>query len=600
MSRLSLYALLLLTALTGTASAELRASLDNAQVSPGETVQLVLDHDGRSGTQPDLSPLQKDFDVLGRSTGTRVQIINGNVSSSTQLQLTLSPKHEGHLTIPPISWGPDHSTPLTLDVSANVGGTAENKENGDVGTSGNNRVFIETEVAPKQPYVQAGVDITVHVYSAVPLSQASLAFEDMDSALVRQVGSDTHTHAQRNGMAYNVITRHYRLFPQRSGALSVAGPTLTARMPVTRSATTHSWDPFSDLLSNSPFGDMLAAKKPIRLHAAAIDLNVRPRPAGAGASYWLPARSVSLRGSWQPNPARVHAGDPVTLDLDLQAHGLIAAQLPDLSKQLKLPDGVKAYPDQPELKDSADGNDIVGERRQRIALISDKPGDFHIPDLHLTWWNTQSDRPVEETLPGLTLSVSPASGSGIAIGSRAQTPVAESSAPVTPDPRILSTVSEHDSQGVSLRTWQWMSAAFAALWLITLVAWWRARRRRRAPTDSDTSTPSRAVRLQSVSASEARMAFRAACKANNASAARRHLLEWMNAVRRGHPIRGLNELADVLEDARLTPLLRDLDRACYASCEWCGDVLGKVALRELPLPDRDRATEDDGLAPLYR
>ena len=49
------------------ASAAISAWLDHDQIAPGETVQLTLQHDGQTDSQPDLSPLKQDFQLLSRS-----------------------------------------------------------------------------------------------------------------------------------------------------------------------------------------------------------------------------------------------------------------------------------------------------------------------------------------------------------------------------------------------------------------------------------------------------------------------------------------------------------------------------------------------------
>jgi len=601
MKRRYLYAALLFTAVAPAANAELRASLDNTRIAPGDTVQLALTHDGRSSSQPDLTPLREDFDIIGRSTSSNVQIINGNVSSSTQLQLTLSPKRTGNLTIPSLSWDSDHSAPLTLEVSGNAASAASAGADTNADTSGNDRVFIETEVTPKQPYVQAGVDVTVRLYSAVPLSQASLDFPDSSEAWVRQVGADQTGTQERRGTTYNVITRHYVLFPQRSGTLTIPGPTLSGQIPAGSRHSNGSWDPFSDLLSNSPFSTMLGGTKPIRLHAAPIGLNVRPRPAGAAMNYWLPARSVTLQASWKPSQGEVHAGDPITLDLDLRAQGLTAAQLPDVSTQLGLPPGLKAYPDQPQLKDTPDGDEILGERHQSVALISDQPGRFTIPDLHLTWWNTQTNRPAEVILPGRTLTVEPAAGSSPAVAASAQ-PKRGTTAHAPSSANDKTAVSSAASDQMGPRgaspwvspggAWPWVSLVFGVLWVSTSIAWWRSRRKdaiQPAPREPGTN---------SAGASAAKAAFRTACRANDPQEARRHLLAWVNAALGPHRIRGLNELANKMHDPSLTPLLRELDRACYAGAEWNGDALSKV-LAELPKKQRAPTPVKGELAPLY-
>ena len=325
----ALYALapLMLLAVGSPANAALRAWVDNTQVAPGDTVELTLAHDGQTSSQPDLTPLKQDFDIVGRSTSTRLQIANGKASATTQLQLSLAPKHAGQLTIPPISWDSDQSAPLTLTVGSSSGGGT-----GTAQGAADNRILLETEVDPKTPYVQGAVHVTVHVYAAVPLSQADLNFPATDDALVRQVGSDETGTSQRNGQSYQVVTRHFLLVPQHSGHLRIQGPTLSGAIPVrTRRADPN--DPFSGFFAGSPFGGMMNAPKPVRLNGEPITLDVRPRPTGAGMSYWLPTRNLTLTAQWRPTDLQAHVGDPVTVNLKLQATDLTAAQLPDLDRK---------------------------------------------------------------------------------------------------------------------------------------------------------------------------------------------------------------------------------------------------------------------------
>ena len=114
--------LVALWSLSLAASAAVSARLDPTQVGPGEAVQLTLKHDGQTGSQPDLGPLKQDFDVLGRSTGSSIQIINGRMSAQTEINLTLMPKHGGTLQVPPLQ-GDGQTTPaLALTVAGNSAG----------------------------------------------------------------------------------------------------------------------------------------------------------------------------------------------------------------------------------------------------------------------------------------------------------------------------------------------------------------------------------------------------------------------------------------------------------------------------------------------
>jgi BatD DUF11 like domain len=597
---------LLLAAASANANAALRAWLDNTQISPGETVELTLAHDGQTSSRPDLTALKQDFDIVGSSTSSNLQIVNGKISSTTQLELSLAPKRSGQLIVPSITWDSDRSPRLTLNVTPN-GSNGSGNGNGNAGNAAaaaNKRIFVETEVEPKSPYVQAAVHVAVRVYAAVPLAHADLEFPDTDAALVRQAGSDAVNTVEKNGQSYQVVTRHYLLFPQHSGHISITGPALSGEIPDRTRALGLS-DPFSGLLANSPFNGVFGTTKPIRIHADPIELEVQPRPASAGASYWVPARNVTLQAHWNPSQPQAHVGDPITLDLRLQAEGLTAAQLPDLSTLLDIPTGLKAYPDAPGLKDTPQGNDVVGSRDQNIALIADEPGQFTIPELRLSWWDTRTNQTREAVVPAQTITMLPAAGAAGAVQAPTQSPQAVSATPgsnQSRSPPAASTAPKSQPSATNAsggNLWKWISLAFAALWLGTLAAWLASRRRKhRGPTDA---TPKGAgpVTDNETSAGPLRSAFLAACRDNDALAARRSLLLWANAAWAGPRIRGVNALAKLLDDAQIARQLQALDRACYASEPWNGAALAS-ALTTLPLPRRAKLQDESGLAPLYR
>jgi hypothetical protein len=586
MMRRFLFLPLLWLIATSPASAALRAWVDNPQVAPGETFALTLAHDGHTRSEPDLAPLRQDFDIVSRSTSSNIQIVNGSISSTTQLTLTLAPRRAGPLIIPSISWDSDRSTPLTINVSASTGNPAA-----QAGANGS-RVFLETEVEPKSAYVQAAVHVTVKVYAAVPLSHADLEFSASDAAQVRQVGSDTAGTSDRNGQAYQVVTRHYLIFPQHSGHLSLPGPVLSGNVPAGLRAGNPN-DPFSQFFGNNPFGGLLGVTKPIRLNSQPIELDVQPRPSGAGGNYWLPAQNVKLTARWRPENLQARVGDPLTVTLDLQAEDLTAAQLPDLSTLLALPDGLKAYPDEPKLKDTASGSGLTGEREQNIALIADQPGHFTIPELRLSWWDTRANQARQAVLPAQTLIAAPAPGSPSNAPVTQQTTAAPTANPVgnTAAPTISNLTT-------SPFPWQWISLGLGLLWLATLAGWLMTRGRGGRGGGKPASQPTQQT-LNAPGKSAAHAAFLAACKANDPSAARRNLLAWANGVLPEQRIPGLNALAKIIGNEVVADLLRTLDRACYAGKPWDGAALAHV-FRKWPTRGTGNTGPEQKLAQLYR
>ncbi len=482
-------------------AATVSASLDRDQVSPGESVQLSLQHDGRGGGDPDLAPLNRDFDVLDRSSSSSIQLVNGDLSSQRTLRLTLAPKHSGKLQVPPLAWDGQQTAALTLTVSDQPSGD----QAGAAGASAPH-VFLSVTLDQQQPYVQAGVVLTVQLHTDQRLYQASLDLPGNSDVLVQLLpGQDRQSTETRNGRPYDVIERRYLLQPQRSGALSLDGPVLDAHVV--------------DLNS----GGIFQSARPLRLHGDPIKLDVRPRPAAASGRDWLPATQVTLEEAWRPESASVHAGEPLTLHLRLWAEGLTAAQLPDLSASLSLPEGIKAYPDQAKLDTALQGANIVGSREQDIALIASRPGHYQLPALHLSWWDTKQEVQREAVLPERTLDVLPATGGAADATPPASLPTA---------PAVSTDVAPARLRRAARRASRRICPGRGSAWRWACCGWSRRPRGGvSAVVPPGCRRPLRRRRTQTgPEAGNARQAFRQACRDHDPQAARRNLLAWA----RGH------------------------------------------------------------------
>jgi hypothetical protein len=570
------------------AQSAVRAWVDSASVAPDANIELTVEHEGQTSAEPDLAPLKQDFDVLSSSRRSSVQIVNGNMTSSVQLQLLLSPKHGGRVTIPALSWGAEHSDPITVTIAAGGGPAAQGAQGAGQALSA--KVYLETSVEPQHPYVQAGVDVTVRLYAAVPLSRAAMDFPGSNDVLVQSVGSDRNETIVKDGRRYQVVERHYELFPQRSGPLELPGPVLDAQV-VVQSAN----DPFRDLFGNLSPNNPFASTRPIRVHGDAIHLDVQPRPAGVGNDYWLPARNVTVEGHWHPSEGPVKAGDPVTLDLHLEAQGLTAAQLPDLSSLLSLPAGLKAYPDQAKLANDTSGDTVVGRRDQSIALIADRGGTFTVPALTVHWWDTRTHQAREVSLPGRTLSfAASAADTAAGVPGSAAAPVANTS-PTTPS-RTPAAATATPAPAAGDRRWFWLSLILGALWMLTLLGAYLKFRSMKGLPPRLRETPREGLED---SAARARKKFREACAAHDARAARERLMAWIRVVRGDARPVNLHECAREWDDPPLSALLLELDRACFRGGEWNGDALAQ-ALAALPARRGDRPSPREDLAPLYK
>lgn len=546
------------------------ASLDRDRIAPGETVQLRLQHDGNTNSQPDIGPLRQDFDVLGSSSGSSVQIVNGHTSSQSRINLVLSPKHDGNIRIPSLQWDGQQSAPLELTVS----GSAASSRSNDAAPADPSHVFLTATLDKKQAYVQASIVLTVKIHSDQPLYQASLTPPASNDVLVKQLDKGSQTTETHNGREYQVFERKYLLFPQRSGKFTLAGPVLDAQVQDGSGSDPFGNDPFfANAFRQMPLAGMLGSARPLRLHAKPIELDILPRPSDATGKNWLPARKVTLEESWRPDTTKIHVGEPLTRHLHLAALGLSSAQLPDLATLFSAPDGIKLYPDQAGSDDTPQGDTLLGSRDQDIALIASRPGHYTLPEVRLAWWDTTLNAKREVVLPAHDLDILPAVGGTVATATP-PAPAAPTSTPHVASPAVQTgTGAVQAAKLAATTTWPWISLGLGMLWLGTAGAWWGSLRRK-AQASAVQADEKKAPKH--IHAEKAFKDFKRACRDNDPHAARQHLLAWAGGTWPTRPPLGLNELSRRLEDAIFTQPLRELDRACYTGTDWNGEALAKV------------------------
>lgn len=528
---------LLMLALALPGWAGLTARIDRAQLQQGESFQLVIKKSGRyNGTGPDLTPLERDFEVLGSSRNSQINYTNGELNAFTQWSISLAPKRAGTLNLPAIELDGERTPSFPVQV-----GVAATPPKGSQGAAkGGEELFLELEVGPERPYLQAQITYKLRILRTIDLHEASLIDPEVEGALVERLGDDLTYTADRDGRRYQVIERRYAIFPQRSGLLKIVGPVLNAEIP-----DRGRWrDSFSGIFTRT---------RPVQIKAPNRTLEVRP---AQGDGPWLPAQGVTLREEWSPEGAQWRVGDPVTRILTLEARGLTGAHLPTLHVD---PEGeVSGYPDQPAIETGLDGDRLSGRRVERIALVPNRPGPFTLPEIRVRWWDTEAERARVATLAARTIQVAVAEGA-------AMPPPVVQPLP-TPEQPVVQPTAPPVFAGDDPR-WRWLSAVFAALWLATMLLWWwRSRREPEVVERPEAVKPG-------VAEGEARKWLQRACTRGDRRQARAAALAWGEARWPERPPFSLGELARrVADDADAARALRELDRSLYhpEEGEWDG------------------------------
>ena len=84
---------------------DINVKADRTQIEVNETFTLIFEANSDTDDEPDFSPLEKDFQVLGKSTGSNISLINGQYTRSKKWNVSLIALHKGNITIPQINFG---------------------------------------------------------------------------------------------------------------------------------------------------------------------------------------------------------------------------------------------------------------------------------------------------------------------------------------------------------------------------------------------------------------------------------------------------------------------------------------------------------------
>ncbi|MEX5666522.1 BatD family protein [Pseudomonas neuropathica] len=543
MTRFTALLLPLLLCTATAQAAELTASVDRSRLNSGETVELTLEtSDVTQFGKPDLTALEALFEVRGTRQVNQLNTLNGDNRATTRWIITLLPKENGSVVIPPLQLGDAQSQPITVQVVESD--TRENKNSLDP-------VFIEASLDQSSVYVQAQAILTLRIYHSVSLyDDSSLTPLQIADARIEQLG-DTRTYEKDlNGVRHGVIEMRYAIYPQHSGLLTIA--------PQTFSATLVDTQPSQDANAQGPKPGKL-----MRVSSAEIPLTVKPKPLTYPVDApWLPARSLSLSESWNPEPEHTQVGDSLTRSLTLKVEGLAASQLPALPATDV--NGLRRYPDQPVLSNQSTDRGIVGSREEREALVPSRSGTIDLPTVDVVWWNTFEDHLEHSSLPARTLQV--ANNPSLQVD--------------TPAGTLQVSAVDNDV----LWWWKLSTLILACTTLLGFGLWWRARWQPAVHRAAQTG-PSPRTLMDDI---------KRASQANDPQATRQALDAWA----RQQP----ETLADMA--ARFVPLsdaLDGLNGALYSETgqHWQGEDLWR-AIRTIPAAERVQdPVGDSGLPPLY-
>lgn len=510
------------------AQAEIQVQVDPSQVTLGEAFKLSLvQSDSQSGGIPDLTPLQKDFVILGTERNVNYSIINGQAQSLSQWIVALRAKKAGILTIPAIKIGLDQSTSLTINVEA-----GSKFQDSQLNPSQSQDVILSGGVDQKKPYVNQQITYTVKLYYNKRFLDEQYQGPKVENALLIPLGEEKRYQTVQNNINYEVEEQSYAIFPQKSGTLKIISPIFTALV--------YDLDP-----------------QRVQAQDKSIKLAVQPIPPQYKGKNWLPAKQVKLTEQYENSSQTISQGSTLTRTIIVEGVGIPAELLPTLN--FDSTDGFNVYPEKGAARNQLQQGQLISSTEIKVTYLFNKVGNVTIPELRLPWFNTETGQEEIAVLAPRSMDIKPSSISA----NNTATPQA-----ISKNSAANQTSAETIPSSPSINNWSWIIAIlFALAWVITLGLWGWQRRSRS---------------LGKGQYKKALIELNKACSESDPKGARDAVLKWASLHWPDAPLLNLTDLTQLVRDAHLKKQLHLLSQVLYRSEDknlWRGDELLRAVLK---------------------
>ncbi len=397
-----------------------------ARVTAGENFRLEYSVNTTSA-EIRLGDIPDAFEVVYGPSMSQQQsysVVNGHASGSASTTYTymLMGTKSGTFTIPPASVVINGKSVKTEAVKVTVVGNApasssgnnpthfhqdeDNNDEPQLKSAGtpipNSDLFIRVSANKTHVHEQEPILLTYKVYTLVELTQLNGKMPDLTGFHTQEVElpQQKSFHLENvNGKTYKCVTwSQYVMYPQMTGELEI--PSITFKGTVAQRDT--STDPF-EVFFNGGSGYVEVQRE---IEAPGITIKVDS----------LPAKPADFSGgvgrfniSAQLESEKVTAGNPIKLRVVVGGTGNLK-----LLKQpeVEFPKDFDLYDPEVTDKTSLTANGVEGNMIYDFIAVPRNPGEYTIPSITLTYYDTGTNDYVTVKTEPLTLTVDPGDGSG--------------------------------------------------------------------------------------------------------------------------------------------------------------------------------------------
>ena len=347
-------------------------TLDRSSALLADTVVMKVKVTGnRKSGFPDIDGLSS-FDVVNGGTSTRLEIINGSMSSGVEYTFYLTPLKQGNFIIGParvrIKKKAYTSNSVKLTVSAKKNDKTENE---------NAPLFLKAGISKNKLYVNQNALYTLKLFRRKQVSDISLEMPEAKGLVFESLAKPQKYSTIIDAKQYDVIELKYILVPQKEGKYKI--PAAAMRMTSYEKMRRNSF--FQDSFFN------MSSRKPVYLSSNEIQLDVKKLP-----ELDRPNNFSGLVGKFELkaklDPTEVKTNESATLTLTVKGTGNVR-QIPDLKlSEIK---GLKLYQDKPQLNINKGEFAILGKKIMKWAVVPEKGGKYKIPSMWLSFFDPEQE-----------------------------------------------------------------------------------------------------------------------------------------------------------------------------------------------------------------
>ena len=385
--------------------------LDRSETLLTDSVQLIVSVIGSrdSESTPDILGLE-NFDVRSTGTASRIEFINGKMSTGVDYTYFIMPQKSGKFQV-----GPARVQIKGKTYSSNTAGLRVIKPAEGQGDD-RGPIFLTAELSNDTVYVEQQTIYILKLHLQRNVRNINLNLPEAENLIFKQIAKPVEYRSTLNGQNYQVLEVRYALVPSRAGSYTVdpARMSMTVLQTHRRSNRSIFDDPFSSFASD----------RPANIASKSLPLTVQPLPEDG-----KPPNFSGLVGKFKMwsklDPVALKTGESATLTVSVSGEGNIN-RIPD-PEMPELAD-VKIYADQPVLEPIQDGDGLRGTKTMKWALVPEKDGYLEIPPVTVSFFDTEKH--VYKTLKSssYSLSVLPGKKEKIAISETNATAISRDSA----------------------------------------------------------------------------------------------------------------------------------------------------------------------------